>query len=50
MQVQFIKSNGDKNFAIVDAGMNDMLRPALYQAWMDIQPINSNSGAVEKNL
>jgi len=48
MQVQFIKSNGDKNFAIVDAGMNDMLRPALYQAWMDIQPINSNSGAVEK--
>ena len=28
-----------KNFAIVDAGMNDMLRPALYQAWMDIQAV-----------
>ena len=42
-QVQSIKSNGDKNFAIVDAAMNDMLRPALYQAWMDIQPVESNS-------
>lgn len=48
MQVQFIKTNGERNFAIVDAGMNDMLRPALYQAWMDIQPIKNNSAAVEK--
>ncbi|MGB2286710.1 MAG: diaminopimelate decarboxylase [Porticoccaceae bacterium] len=47
MQVQFIKNNGEKNFAIVDAGMNDMLRPALYQAWMDIQPIKTNTDAVE---
>jgi len=38
-QVQVIKANGDKNFAIVDAAMNDMLRPALYDAWMDISPI-----------
>jgi diaminopimelate decarboxylase len=38
-QVQFTKSNGDKHFAIVDAAMNDMIRPALYQAWMDIQPV-----------
>lgn len=35
-QVQFIKSNEHKNFAIVDAAMNDMLRPSLYQAWMNI--------------
>ena len=48
MQVQFIKSNGDKNFAIVDTAMNDMLRPALYQAWMDIQPLELNSSAEEK--
>ncbi|MDG2501314.1 MAG: diaminopimelate decarboxylase [Porticoccaceae bacterium] len=38
-QVEYLKSNGEKNFAIVDAAMNDMLRPALYQAWMDIQPV-----------
>ena len=37
--MQFTKSNGDKHFAIVDAAMNDMIRPALYQAWMDIQPV-----------
>ena len=42
-QVQYLKSNGEKNFAIVDAAMNDMIRPALYQAWMDIQPINAGS-------
>jgi diaminopimelate decarboxylase len=47
-QVQFIKSNGDKNFAIVDAAMNDMLRPALYQAWMDIQPLNTDSSSAER--
>ena len=39
-QVEYIKSNGNKNFAIVDAAMNDLLRPALYQAWMDIIPVN----------
>ena len=49
-QVQYLKSNGEKNFAIVDAAMNDMIRPALYQAWMDIQPIsagNSDNALVE---
>ena len=38
-RVQYLKNNDVKNFAIVDAGMNDMLRPALYQAWMDIQAV-----------
>ena len=47
MEVQTIKSNGVNNFAIVDAAMNDMLRPALYQAWMDIQPIKHNNSAQE---
>lgn len=41
-QVEYLKSNGEKNFAIVDAAMNDMLRPALYQAWMDIQPVTAS--------
>lgn len=43
MQVQVIKKNGDKNFAIVDAAMNDMLRPALYDAWMDINTVETES-------
>ncbi|MEJ6773131.1 MAG: diaminopimelate decarboxylase, partial [Porticoccaceae bacterium] len=42
-QVEYLKSNGEKNFAIVDAAMNDMLRPALYQAWMDIQPVSGGN-------
>ena len=42
-QVQVIKSNGDKNFAIVDAAMNDMLRPALYNAWMALSPTDKRS-------
>ena len=47
-EVQFIKSNDHKNFVIVDAAMNDMLRPSLYQAWMDIQPISDSSDLDEK--
>ena len=43
MQVQVIKKNGDKNFAVVDAAMNDMLRPALYDAWMDINTVATES-------
>lgn len=41
-EVQYLKQNDDKHFAIIDAAMNDMIRPALYQAWMDIQPIDKN--------
>lgn len=37
--VEFIKHTDSKNFAIVDAGMNDLLRPSLYQAWQKIIPI-----------
>lgn len=40
-QVQYIKKGSDRNFAIVDAAMNDLLRPALYQAWQDIIPLNA---------
>ena len=46
-QVQVIKENGDKRFAVVDAAMNDMLRPALYDAWMDINPIEIMSDRAE---
>jgi len=35
-QVEYLKPSQEKHFAIVDAGMNDMLRPSLYQAWQNI--------------
>ncbi|MEM1155383.1 MAG: diaminopimelate decarboxylase [Pseudomonadota bacterium] len=38
-QVEYLKPTPFRNFALVDAAMNDMLRPALYQAWLDIQPV-----------
>ncbi|MRW93711.1 diaminopimelate decarboxylase [Duganella sp. FT80W] len=38
-KVEFIKHGEEKNFCIVDAAMNDMARPALYEAWMDMQPV-----------
>lgn len=45
MRVDTIKQNPSKNFAIVDAAMNDMLRPALYSAWMNILPVAQHSDA-----
>ena len=35
-KVQYLKSNENRNFAITDTGMNDMIRPALYEAYMNI--------------
>ncbi|MDY6885471.1 MAG: diaminopimelate decarboxylase, partial [Pseudomonadota bacterium] len=45
-EVEFIKQGEEKNFAIVDAAMNDLLRPALYSAWQNIIPVDENSDAV----
>jgi diaminopimelate decarboxylase len=47
-QVDFLKTTEKHNFALVDAAMNDLLRPALYQAWMDIKPLEVNSDVTEK--
>ena len=38
-RVELLKQGEDKNFAVVDAGMNDLLRPALYSAWQAIIPV-----------
>lgn len=38
-RVEYTKSNGEKHFAIVDSAMNDLIRPALYQAWHEIRPV-----------
>lgn len=43
--VEYLKTNGDKQFAVVDAGLNDFLRPALYKAWQHIVPVHINRGA-----
>ncbi|MFN2330985.1 MAG: diaminopimelate decarboxylase [Halomonas sp.] len=40
-RVEFLKPGETKNFAIVDAGMNDLIRPALYQAWQTILPVDT---------
>ena len=42
MRVEYLKPTPDHNFALVDAAMNDMIRPALYQAWLDIQPVEQH--------
>lgn len=41
-KVEFLKVNEYKSFAIVDAAMNDLIRPALYQAWQNIVPVNES--------
>lgn len=38
-KVEFLKPTPHKNFAIIDAAMNDLIRPSLYGAWMDIIPV-----------
>ena len=46
-QVEYLKPTANKNFAIVDAAMNDLIRPSLYSAWQDIIPVNKQSDAPE---
>ncbi len=43
-KVEFLKHTEHKNFAIIDAAMNDLMRPALYQAWQDIIPVTPREG------
>jgi diaminopimelate decarboxylase len=46
-EVEYLKHNESKNFAIVDAAMNDMIRPALYSAYLDIVPLTIDGQAKE---
>lgn len=48
-RVEYLKTHGEKSFAIVDAAMNDLIRPALYQAWQAILPVRP-SGAVPERV
>ena len=47
-RVEYLKSNSVKNFAIVDAAMNDLLRPALYNAWQAILPVREGGNGEAK--
>lgn len=47
-EVEYLKTTGEKNFAIVDAAMNDLLRPSLYSAWQEIVPVVSKVGAPQR--
>lgn len=47
-RVEYLKATEDRQFAIVDAGMNDLLRPALYQSWQAIQSVKINQNIAEQ--
>jgi diaminopimelate decarboxylase len=48
-RVEFVKRTGKKNFVIVDAAMNDLIRPAFYDAYHEIVPLNRRTGATIKS-
>jgi diaminopimelate decarboxylase len=43
-RVEYVKTGGARNFLVVDAAMNDLLRPALYGAWHDVKPVRQAAG------
>jgi diaminopimelate decarboxylase len=47
-RVEYLKPGAERNFAIVDAAMNDLLRPALYDAWHDIVPVAARPGPARR--
>lgn len=47
-RVEALKSNDEKNFAVVDAAMNDLIRPTLYKAWMEIARVSQSTSASKK--
>jgi len=47
-EVEYLKISEERNFAIVDAAMNDLIRPALYQAWQAIIPVEQRDDVVSE--
>ena len=43
-RIEYLKHGAARNFAVVDAAMNDLIRPALYEAWHDIVAVRNNGG------
>ena len=48
-RVEYVKRTGHKNFLIVDAAMNDLIRPAFYEAYHEIVPLRRKNGALLKS-
>ncbi|MBI3191643.1 MAG: diaminopimelate decarboxylase, partial [Pedosphaera parvula] len=48
-RVEYVKRTGRKNFVIVDAAMNDLIRPAFYDSYHEIVPLRKRSGALIKS-
>jgi len=48
-RVEYLKHGEDKNFAVVDAAMNDLLRPALYDAWHEVLPVTAEANGVAQS-
>ena len=44
-RVLYLKSNGEKRFAVADAAMNDLIRPALYGAWQEVRAVSAEDGS-----
>ncbi|HEX9686421.1 MAG TPA: diaminopimelate decarboxylase [Burkholderiales bacterium] len=49
-RVEYLKHGRERNFAVVDAAMNDLLRPALYEAWHDVLPVRAGSGGAHYEI
>jgi len=47
-RVNLLKRGATRNFAVVDAAMNDLIRPTLYRAWMEVQAVMPRAGASER--
>jgi len=47
-RVEYMKHGPEKNFAVVDAAMNDLLRPALYDAWHEVRPARARAGSTRQ--
>jgi len=49
-RVEYLKHGRERNFAVVDAAMNDLLRPALYDAWHEVRPVRAGSGGARYDI
>ena len=45
--MEYIKEAGEKKFAIIDAGMNDLIRPSLYEAWHQVKEVERSEVDME---
>lgn len=49
-RIEYVKPGEAKNFVVVDAAMNDLLRPALYGAWHEVKPVREPDGSAREDL